>query len=127
MKNSQAVEVVKNLLKELDAKRDALLKTLEMLEADSTDGFVPAISSQNKPTSSPYSVQGRVVNATIELIHKLGRQVSNSEILNQLNEKSISLGEAKDKGAALASILYQEVSKKSGRLKRVARGIYDLR
>ncbi len=130
MKHPETVEVLKEFLKDLDARREALIKTIEMLEGDIKDFTLPLTGTPVKVTkvsSSPYSIQGRVVNATIELIHKLGRQATNTEILNNLKEKNISLGEGKDKGAALASILFQEVSKKNGRLRKVARGVYDLK
>lgn len=80
-----------------------------------------------KVTATSYSVRGRVVDAAIELIHNLGKQVGNKEILESLNERGISLGGTKNKPAMLAAILSQEIKKKSARLKKVARGVYDIK
>src|SRR5437867_13022588 len=56
-----------------------------------------------KITASSYSIRGRVVDAIIELIHSVGKQVGNKEILAYLNERKISLGDTKNKQAMLAA------------------------
>lgn len=50
-----------------------------------------------------------------------------SEILAYVDEKKLSLGDTKNREASLAAILSQEIVKKSARLRRVERGVYDLK
>jgi repressor of nif and glnA expression len=72
-------------------------------------------------------VRGRVVDAIIELIHASGRQVTSKEILEHLEERGTSLGNTKNKPAMLAAMLSQETMKKSARLRKVARGVFDIK
>jgi hypothetical protein len=67
------------------------------------------------------------VDAAIELVYKIGRHVTNEEVLVFVEEKKISLGNTADKAHAIGAILSQECEKKSARLKRVARGVYDIK
>lgn len=86
----------------------------------------PIITVKRMSTvSSPYSLQGQVVNATIELIRKYNRPIKTPEILQRLKELHIPLG--KNNKALMAAILGNEVKKQgTARLVRVARGLYDL-
>lgn len=88
----------------------------------------PAVAPvADAPTLNGNSIQSLVVNYTLDLIRKQGRQVKNEEILAYLDEKQVNLGSSKDRRTALASILFSEVSKKDGKLKRVARGVYYIK
>ncbi len=80
----------------------------------------------NVSLSSPYSLQGKVVGGAIELCISHGGPATSKDILTFLeHEKGIDLG--RRKRALLAAILGQEVKKKSARLQRVARGMYNIR
>lgn len=74
--------------------------------------------------SSPFSLQGRVTRATIQLIKKLKRPAASTEILNFVLEQGIDL--RNNPPMLLAAILGQEVRKTHTKLKRVARGLYDV-
>jgi hypothetical protein len=117
-------EFLKERLKQIDEEREAILKLLSIWSGELQKAGVRAVP---KITSDSYSIRGRVVDATIELIHKLGKQVGNQEILINLDERGISLGDTKNKQANLNAILSAETKKKSGRLKKVARGVYDIK
>jgi hypothetical protein len=107
-------------LKQLDEQREALLKLIAFEHGEK-------ISTRTSPPVTSSSISGRVVSAIIELIHKNGRQVRTEEILAYIEEKKLSLGDTKNKEASLAAILSQEVTKKSARLRRVERGVYDIK
>jgi hypothetical protein len=115
------LQMLEEKLKQLDEHRDALLKLISFERGET----VPTRTSA--PVTSSSSISGRIVNAIIELIHKNGRQVRTEEILACIEEKKLSLGDTKNKEASLAAILSQEVAKKSARLRRVERGVYDLK
>ncbi len=121
----------------LEAQKRDLQKMLERIqnELKLTEDMIALRQGQPsrnivlppKITATSYSVRGRVVDGIIELIHSLGKQVGNKEILDYLNERKISLGDTKNKQAMLAAILSQEVKKNSARLRKVARGVYDIK
>ena len=122
MLEQNRLESLEARLKELDEERDAIEKLIAIWRGQ------PAHSKLSSTiTATSYSVRGRVVDAIIELIHKMGKQVGNKEILEHLAERGISLGDTKNKEASLAAILSQEVKKKSARLRKVARGVYDIK
>jgi hypothetical protein len=115
------LQALEEKLKQLDEQREALLKLIAF------EGGDVAVNRPSKNITSTSSISGRIVNAVIELIHKNGRQVRTEEILACIEEKKLSLGDTKNKEASLAAILSQEVAKKSARLRRVERGVYDLK
>jgi uncharacterized protein YjbK len=117
------VEMLEARRKELQEELELLDKMLAIRKGHSID--TPAFAQ--KITAKSYSVRGRVVDAAIELIHNSGRQVGNQEILDYLEKKGISLGDTKNKKAMLAAILSQEVRKKTAKLRKVARGIFDIK
>jgi hypothetical protein len=132
MKHDIAVEELEN------AKRKILRENLKPDVLDKLESIEKAInilkgrdtsSSRGEMPSMPpaSSLQGLVVNAVVELIHKTGRQVRNEEILAYLDEKQITLGKAKNKNGALASILYQENKRTDGKIKQVSRGVYYIK
>jgi hypothetical protein len=57
----------------------------------------------------------------------MGRSVTNEEVLEFVKEKNIDMGKTVDKVRAIGAILSQECEKKSAKLKRVARGVYDVK
>ncbi len=124
MQNTNTLEALEARLKEIDEEGEAIRKLIAIWKGQPISESTP---TRAKILSNTFSVRGRAVNAVIELIHKNGRQVTNDEILNFIEEKGISLGDTKDKQASLAAILSQETAKKSARLRRVARGVYDLK
>lgn len=131
MSNALSVETLKARLMELDKERELLL---QLIEIRSGGGLGVGESKPEVVFQSPVSqqkrsntIRGRVVDATIELIHKLGRNVSNEEVLNFVEEKKISLGNTADKVRTIGAILSQECDKKSARIKRVTRGVYDIK
>lgn len=122
MAQRDQIEALEARLTQLDEERETIQKLIAIWKGQSSLPKLPP-----KITASSYSIQGRVVDAIIELIHKLGKQVGNQEILSHLEERGISLGDTKNKDASLAALLSQEVKKKSARLKKVARGVYDIK
>ncbi len=124
------LEMLESHKKDLQKEADRIqgeLKLIDEMIAMRKGQPTKAGSFAPKITASSYSVRGRVVDATIDLIHSLGKQVGNKEILENLNERGISLGDTKNKQAMLAAILSQEIRKKSARLRKVARGVYDIK
>jgi len=120
------------LLEDLKARREAIeheKDALDRLIAIYEGSPVPANSTPqaHRPAPTSFSVRGRVVDAIIELIHASGRQVSSKEILAYLEERGISLGDTKNKSAMLAAMLSQETTKKSARLRKIARGVFDIK
>jgi DNA replication protein DnaD len=119
------LEVLDEKLKQVEEQREALLKLIALEKGHSTR------TNQTIQTVAPLltssSVRGRIVDAIIEMIHARGRQVRSEEILAYIEEKQLSLGNTKNKDATLAAILSQEIAKKSARLRRVERGVYDLK
>lgn len=129
-------------IKELENAKRKILQThlkKEMLEEfDSIERAINILRGQQEsaplvsqapggPTPPASSLQGLVINAVVDLIHKRGRQVSNDEIINYLEEKQISLGSSKNKRGALASMLFKESNKSDGKIKQVERGKYYLK
>lgn len=115
-------------LRDIERERIQILAALEGLEK-SVSLRSPDVNSWGtnlrQYPSNPHSLQGKVVNSTIALIKKEGREVSSAEILHDLREKKISLG--KNEPMTLAAVLGQEITKRSARLVRVARGLYNLK
>lgn len=119
----------------LENQKKALQKELERIQKEIglTEEMIAIRKGQPIPvdsqriTATSYSIRGRVVDATIDLIHSSGKQVGNKEILEYLAKRGISLGDTKNKQSMLNAILSQEVKKKSARLKKVARGVYDIK
>jgi hypothetical protein len=72
-------------------------------------------------------MSGRIIDATIDLIHKLGRQAKNSEIMEYVKERQLPLGNTDKPERMLAAILANEAKKKDGRIKSVARGFWEIR
>jgi hypothetical protein len=120
------IDVLEARLNELNEERDALLRLISIWKGQPTSN-IGATLVQPKNNNPSNSIRGRVVDATIELIHKLGRQVSNEEILVLVKDKGLSLGDTKNEQTTIAAILSQEIAKKSARLKRIARGMYDIK
>lgn len=118
----------KSLQKEMERIQKELKLTEDMIAIRKGQEVVARPGEPSKKTSATsYSIRGRVVDTTIELIHSVGKQVENKEILTYLTERGISLGDTKNKQGMLNAILSQEVKKKSARLKKVARGVYDIK
>lgn len=126
MATTLSLESMEARLAELEKERDLLTQLIALHKGQ------PTTESRTVSFSSPVgsqsnTIRGRVVDATIELIHKYGRNVSNEEVLKFVKEKKISLGNTEDESRAVGAILSQECEKKSARLKRVARGVYDIK
>ncbi len=115
------LQTLERKLRELDEQREALLKLIAFERGG------PSHAHTSKPVSSSSSVRGRIVDAIIGLIQDKGRQVRTEEILALIDDKKLSLGNTKNREASLAAILSQEIAKKSARLRRVERGVYDLK
>ncbi len=122
MPSTGFLETLEAELRQLDEKREVLLKLIAIEKSQP----IPTEPFSEGFLQSASSVRRRVVNAAIELIHRTGHRVTNREILAYVEEKGLSLGSTKNKEASLAAILSQETAKKSARLRRVERGVYDL-
>ncbi|MGA9117614.1 MAG: hypothetical protein WB626_12645 [Bacteroidota bacterium] len=123
-----STEVLEARLTEIERERELLLQLIAIRKGESGGETGALAVSVSPPRPGSNTIRGRVVDATIELIHRMGRHVTNEEVLKfAVEEKGISLGDNKDKARALGAILSQECDKKSARLKRAARGVYDLK
>jgi hypothetical protein len=118
--NKDYVEGLKNRLLQLDEERSAILKLLEVW---GDKDYSPSIPK----TSQSFSIGGRIVDAVIELIHKTGRPVRNSEIMDFIKEKQLPLGNTENPERMLSAILSNEIRKRDSRLKKAARGYYEIR
>lgn len=107
---------LKERLNALDAERESLLKLIEIYE-----------KPEKEPVSIPeFTTRGQVVDAVVELIQTKKRYVTTREIFPFIEKKGLLKAE-KDKKFMLAIILSQETKKKSPRLKKIARGVYDIK
>ena len=116
---------LKQRLAELEQERQAILQLLQIWDEGgewSRQGTVP-VSSQSKS----YSVSGRIVDATIELIHRVGRPVANSEIFEYVKEKQLPFGNTNNPNRMLAAILANETKKRNAKLKKAARGYFEIK
>ena len=126
MSTTFSLESLEARLADLDKERELLIQLIALHRGQ------PPTESRTVSFSSPVAsksntIRGQVVDATIELVHKIGRHVTNEEVLQFAEEKKIGLGNTTDKVRAIGAILSQECEKKSARLKRVARGVYDIK
>src|SRR5260221_4742395 len=96
----EMLELQKKQLQKVVERLQMELKLMEDLIA-LRKGHLKDNPTPPKVTSGSYSVRGRVVDATIELIMNLGKQVGNKEILEYLNDRGISLGGTRNKPAML--------------------------
>jgi hypothetical protein len=120
-----SIDDLRTRLEALEKEREYLMGLISIYEGEPIENNSSSTSHKITPTS--FSVAGRVVDSIIELIHSKGRQVSSKEILAYLDQKGVSLGDTKNKPASLAAILSAEMKKKSVRLKKVARGVFDIK
>jgi len=120
-----SLESIQARLEEIEKERELLLQLIALHKGEPSK--VAKSVSFSSPGLRSNTIRGRVVDATIELIHKIDRHVTNEEVLQFVEEKKISLGNTGDKAHAIGAILSQECEKKSARLKRVARGVYDIK
>ena len=111
-------------LKQLDAQRELVLRYIALKKG----GSIKSSAHVAPEGSGSSSVRGRVIDAVVELVQKHGRQVTNKEILTYvLEDKQLSLGNVKNKVSGLGAILGQEAKKKSGRIRQVSRGFWDVK
>lgn len=124
MENTSSIKWIKSRLAQLDKERTALLNLLEVY-GDSEGSSISLPPSRKE--SGSFSISGRIVDAVIELIHKMGRPVKNSEIYEYLKEKQLPIGNTASPERMLSAILSNETKKKEARLKKAARGYYEIR
>lgn len=124
LENARKKILREHLKKEVLEQLESIEKAIALLKSQQD---VSASISPNSSALPATSLQALVVNAVVELIHRAGRPVRNEEILAFLDEKQITLGDAKNKNGALAGILFQENKRKDGKIKRVTRGTYHLK
>ena len=127
MNNQISLESLKVRLEAINKERDALLTLIAVYEGQPIQEHDERLQHIVNSSPTSFTVRGRVVDAIIELIHKVGRQVTSKEVLEHLEEGGVSLGNTKNKQAMLAAMLSQEVVKKSARLRKVARGVFDIK
>jgi hypothetical protein len=123
--NKDQIEGLKSRLASLEKERVAIIQLLEVWgenpPAEMSDG--------NRLTKIPpsFTTGGRIVDATVELIHKLGRPAKSSEIMEYIKEKQLPLGNTENPTQMLAAILANETKKKDARLKKAARGYFEIK
>jgi hypothetical protein len=124
MQTGVTLQQLETELRRIEAERDLLVKYIAAKKGEATKGHVHTPGT----VSGSSSVRGRVIDAVVELVQKEGRQVTNKEILAYVTEvKQLSLGNLKNKVTGLGAILSQEAKKKSGRIKQVSRGVWDIK
>ena len=121
------IEGLKARLTQLEDEREAILKLLEVWGENPPMRGGNVASQFSKPTAQSFSVSGRIIDATVELIHKLGKPVKNSDIMEHVKEKQLPLGNADNPERMLAAILSNESKKKDGRIKNAARGYWEIK
>jgi len=126
MENNLSIDGLKERLTQLDEERAAILKLLELWGQVSPLINAPK-SAPNNSGKQSNTISGRIVDAAIELIHSLGKQATNKEILEFVTKKGLSLGKTTDQTRNLSAILSNEANKPNGKLKSVARGVYDIK
>ncbi len=132
MKTNNKHDWMESRLKELDAERDALM-TLVSIYKEKT--AAPVVSKakvkvkriRTRGRKRGVSITRSVTDAAVELIKKTGKSVKIQDIYNELENKKISLGKSKNKKAFLAVIIAQELKKKDSLLKKVKRGVYNIK
>lgn len=123
METPNSVEWIKTRLAQLDKERTALMNLLEVYSGEALDiSVIPGT-----PRKRSFTTGGRVVDATIELIHRNGKPVKNAEIMEYIKEKDVPLGNTENRDQMLSAILSNECKKPNGRLKKAARGYYEIR
>lgn len=120
-----SIEDLRERLEALERERELLTSLIAIYEGQPVENN--SNKAQYKPTPTSFSIAGRVVDYVIELIHIKGRQVNSKEALEYLEEKGVSLGDTKNKPASLAAILSAEIKKRNGRLRKVTRGVFDIK
>lgn len=132
--DSKDIENLKEMLAKVDAEMSSLSKRREMLASllndfgenvPAADRLISSAKSLQSKTSN--TVGGRVIDAVVELIHSMGRQVSKTEIFDYCEQKRLSLGNTDNKSGNLGAILSNEAKKPNARIKRVEQGKYDVR
>lgn len=122
--SNEHVEGLKARLAVLDQEREAILNLLKIWGENPPTGS-PSFVVRKGSTQS-FTTSGRIIDATIDLIHKLGRQAKNSEIMEYVKERQLTLGNTDNPDRMLAAILANEAKKKDGRIKSAARGFWDM-
>lgn len=75
-----------------------------------------------------FSINSKIISATIDLAQKHARAVSISEIIEYLATQGVQLGKTyRNKRTYLAANLSLELRKPDARIVRTARGFYDVR
>jgi hypothetical protein len=128
MANLSYNETLKARLTQIESEAEKLRELIainEGSEVPASNGSTNTerIAKSTQPQAN--SIAGRVINVAIDLIDGKNRQVTNKDILFELEERGVRLGDTKNKTAMLAAILSAEVKKKNGRLKKVGRGVFD--
>lgn len=120
MPDKNTIDGLKTRLRELEEERKTILKLLSLWNGQAPNQIpIPML-----PKVASTSARGKVIDATLELINKHGRAVSNEEILEYVEQKGIDVGKTDNKGRTIGSMLSQECKKTSARLRRVERGLY---
>lgn len=123
--DKQYIVGLKRRLADIDEERAAIVKLLRLWEGEKTEQDVQSLGAVVSPQS--FSVSGRIVDAVVELIHKTGRPVKNSEIFDYINEKQLPFGNTDNPERMLSAILSNETKKRDARLKKAARGYYEIK
>ena len=124
MNEGITLQQLESELKRLEAKKKLVLELIALTRGENVKSSIVHSAPSSSGSSS---VRGRIIDAVVELIHNVGRQVTNKEILAHIEEKQLSLGNMKNKVTGLGAILSQESKKQSARIRQVTRGTWDLR
>ena len=119
------VEMLQERLAKIEEEKSTILKLLDIW--GEKRGALSLPFKDEIKSSQSFSISGRIIDAVVELIHKTGRPVKNSEIMEYMKEKQLPIGNAENPERMLAAILYNETKKKDARLKKAARGYFEIR
>lgn len=128
MKTNNKLDWIESRLKQLDEEREALNTLVSIYKEKTVSPVVPkAKRIRTRGKKRGVSITRMVTDAAVELIKKTGKPVKILDIYNELESKKISLGKSKNKKAFLSVIIAQELKKKDSLLKKVKRGVYNIK
>ncbi len=125
--NKEQIEGLKARLSKLEAERTAIMNLLEVWGESPPIDDGTSVSHRTSKSATSFTTGGRIVDATVELIHKLGRPAKNAEIMEYIREKQLPLGNTATPDRMLAAILNNESKKSGARIRNAARGYWDVR
>jgi hypothetical protein len=122
MASSLSVQDMEKRIAEIEREKQLLKELISLHKGTArVTRWTDSIASTRRSNST----SAKVVDATIELNKKMGRPVTNEEVLRFIEQTGLKLGNSKDKIRLVGSILSQECKRATSRLNRLSRGMYE--